>query len=64
MGAPTSEGFLCILMLLALSDDSLSSVCDSIVTGLSSATADHRYTLAHIVDHLDYEQQACSMCNG
>jgi hypothetical protein len=62
MGTPTSEGFLCILMLLALSaDDSLSPVRDSIVTGLSSATVDHAYMSAHIVDRLDYEQQARSM---
>lgn len=65
MGAPTSEGFLCILMLLALSaDESLSPVRDSIVTGLSSATADRAYTSAHIVDCLDYEQQARSMATA
>jgi len=59
---PTSEGFLCILMLLALSaDDSLSAVHDTIVSGLSTLTSDHTYTLADIVAHLDYEQQAHSM---
>ena len=62
MGAPTPEGFLCILMLLALSaDESLFSVRDAIVSGLSSATSDHTYTSANIVDCLDFEQQACSM---
>ena len=62
MGTPTSEGFLCILMLLALSaDESLSAVCDAIVSGLSSSTSDRAYTSAEIVAHLDFEQQARSM---
>jgi len=62
MGAPTSEGFLCILMLLALSaDESLSAVHDAIVSGLSSSTTDRAYTSANIVARLDYEQQAHSM---
>jgi len=62
MGAPTPEGFLCILMLLALSaDESLFSVRDAIVSGLSSATSDRAYTSANIVDRLDFEQQARSM---
>jgi len=62
MGTPTSEGFLCILMLLALSaDESLSSVHDAIVSGLLTATSDCAYTSANIVDCLDYEQQAHSM---
>ena len=60
MGAPTSEGFLCILMLLALSaDDSLSVVHDAIVSGLSSSTSDRAST--EIVAHLNFEQQAHSM---
>jgi len=63
MGTPNSEGFLCILMLLALSaDESLSSVHDAIVLGLSSSTLDHTYTSAEIVAQLDFEQQAHSMC--
>ena len=62
MGAPTPEGFLCILMLLGLSSDpSLSAVRDSIISGLSSATPDRPYTSADIVTRLDYEQQARSM---
>jgi len=62
MGAPTSEGFLCILMLLALSsDDSLTGVRDAIVSGLSSSSADRAYTSADIIARLDYEQQAHSM---
>ncbi|KIK04352.1 hypothetical protein K443DRAFT_4660 [Laccaria amethystina LaAM-08-1] len=62
MGAPNSEGFLCILMLLALSaDNSLSSVRDTIVSGLSSSTTDRAYTSAEIVARLDFEQQARSM---
>ncbi|KIJ99112.1 hypothetical protein K443DRAFT_181897, partial [Laccaria amethystina LaAM-08-1] len=62
MGSPTSEGFLCILMLLALSaDDSLSAVRDAIVSGLSGSTKDHAYTSSHIIARLDYEQQARSM---
>jgi len=62
MGAPTPEGFLCILMLLALSaDESLSAVHDAIVSGLSSSTQDRAYTSADIVARLDYEQQARSM---
>ena len=37
--------FLCILMLLGLSsDESLSAVCDSIISSLSSATSEHPYT--------------------
>ena len=65
MGTPTSEGFLCILMLLALSaDDSLSAVCDAIVSGLSSSTEDCTYTSAEIIAHLDYEQQARSMATA
>ena len=63
MGAPNSEGFLCILMLLALSaNESLSSVRDAIVSGLSSSTSDHAYTSAEIVAQLNFEQQARSMC--
>ena len=63
MGAPNSEGFLCILMLLALSaDESLSSVHDAIVLGVSSSTLDHAYTSAEIVARLDFEEQAHSMC--
>ena len=62
MGAPTPEGFLCILMLLGLSSDpSLSAVRDSIISGLSSATPECPYTSADIVTRLDYEQQAHSM---
>jgi hypothetical protein len=62
MGAPTPEGFLCILMLLALSaDEPLSDVCNAIVSGLSTATKDRTYTSADIVACLDYEQQARSM---
>jgi len=62
MGAPNSEGFLCILMLLALSaDESLSSVHDAIVSGLSSSTSDRTYTSAEIVARLDFEQQARSV---
>jgi len=62
MGAPNPEGFLCILMLLALSaDESLSAIRDAIVSGLSTATKDHAYTSANIVAHLDYKQQAHSM---
>ena len=59
MGAPTPEGFLCILMLVALSSDkSLSSVCDSIVSGLSSSQKDRAYTSTDIIARLDYEQQS------
>jgi hypothetical protein len=62
MGAPTPEGFLCILMLLALSaDDTLSAVRDAIVSGLSTSTSDRAYTSVDIVARLDYEQQARSM---
>jgi len=62
MGAPTSEGFLCILMLLALSsDDSLTGIRDAIVSGLSSSSADRAYTSADIIARLDYKQQARSM---
>ena len=50
------------MMLLGLSaDDSFSAVRDSIISGLSSATSEHAYTLADIVAHLNYEQQAQSM---
>ena len=62
MGAPTPKGFLCILMLVALSaDESLSSVRDAIVSGLSSSHKDRAYTSADIVARLDYEQQARSI---
>ena len=62
MGVPTPEGFLCILMLLAMSaDDSLAPVRDSVVSGMSSATPERTYTSAHIADRLDYEQQSCTM---
>ena len=62
MGAPTPEGFLCILMLLAMSaDDSLAPVRDSVVSGMSSATPERAYTSAHIADRLDYEQQSRTM---
>jgi hypothetical protein len=42
-------------------DDSLSSVRDAIVSGLSSSTSDRAYTSAEIVARLDFEQQARSM---
>jgi len=62
MGTPTPEGFLCILMLLALSsDDSLTGIHDTIVSGLSSSSTDRAYTSADIIARLDYEQQARSM---
>ena len=65
MGTPTPEGFLCILMLLALSaDPSLSAVRDAIITGLSTSTADRPFTSEDIVARLDYEQQARSMATA
>ena len=65
MGTPTPEGFLCILMLLALSTDpSLSAIRNAIITGLSTSTPDRPFTSEDIVARLDYEQQTHSMATA
>jgi len=70
MGAPTSDSFLVILMLLALSPSDFRGVRDAAISGLASASASSPYTAGHIRSRLDLEQQvinaetACSCPTG
>ena len=52
MGAPMSDSFLVILMLLALSPSEFRGVCDAAITGLSSATPSSPYTANHICSQI------------
>ena len=57
MGSPTTESFLVILMLLALSPPELRGIRDAVITGLASASSTSPYTAANIRSRLDLEQQ-------
>ena len=57
MGAPMSDSFLVILMLLALSPSEVRGVRDAAITGLASATPSSPYTASHIRSCLDLKQQ-------
>ncbi|KAF8223152.1 hypothetical protein L208DRAFT_1318508 [Tricholoma matsutake] len=60
MGALTSDSFLIILMLLALSSPDLANVHDSVINGISSATTASPYTASNIVARLDLKQTICA----
>ncbi|KAF8881440.1 hypothetical protein BD779DRAFT_1473363 [Infundibulicybe gibba] len=57
MGAPTADGYECVLNLIALSSPEMRNVRDAVTNGIAAASKDKPYAVSQIHARLDMEQK-------